>query len=126
MPMENNNNDNNTPNNDDNNDHTDHSYRTRPAFRSERFLKITVFTSKSCLLCEQAITTLNEVAQRIRKYGPELEIVEQPIDDTHTQDLIRIDTLPAIRIGDHVMLGLPSPDDLESFININYLSQLPE
>ncbi len=104
----------------------DSPYETRPMNREKRMLQITVFTSKSCLLCEQAMATVREVARRVRQYGPEIEIVEHVIDELNNADSLRIDTLPSIRIGERTLVGLPSPDDIENIINIDYLLREPD
>ncbi len=77
-------------------------------------LTITVYTTDTCLFCKKALEIVRETVEKTSFPG-HLEIVEQDLQDEHSLHK-EINTLPAIKVGDRVFVGIPSSDDVEDLI----------
>ncbi|RLI58222.1 MAG: hypothetical protein DRO87_05280 [Candidatus Thorarchaeota archaeon] len=77
-------------------------------------LRIDVFTSDSCMFCDDALDVARTAAQRLRLFSERVKVVE--IDVKKKPWLIEkldIVALPMTMIGNTRIIGLPTVQDIE-------------
>ncbi|RDE11649.1 MAG: hypothetical protein C4K49_11475 [Candidatus Thorarchaeota archaeon] len=83
-----------------------------------RQIKVTVYTSKGCIFCKEAIEMLREAAGHFSREQLGVEVIESRVDDKpELVESLDIVAVPTILVGKSRVIGLPRLEELESLIH---------
>jgi glutaredoxin len=83
-----------------------------------RQIRVTVFTSKGCIFCKEAITMLREAAGRFSHEQLGVEVIESRVDEKpELVESLDIVAVPTILVGRTRLIGLPRLEELESLLH---------
>ncbi len=87
-------------------------------------IRITIFTSDTCLFCNQAREIVKEAVERVPFYQPYIEVVESPVDKKPAlTERHQVLAVPTVFVANSRIIGMPRVDDLEQLIHQEMLSQ---
>ncbi|MFW9966607.1 MAG: glutaredoxin family protein [Candidatus Thorarchaeota archaeon] len=86
-------------------------------------VRITIFTSDTCVFCNEAMEAVKEAVRRVPFYQPYIEIVESPVDRQPTiSENYQVLAVPTVFVANTRIVGMPRVDDLEQLIHQEMLS----
>jgi len=86
-------------------------------------IRITIFTSDTCVFCNEAKEAVKEAVRRVPFYQPYIEIVESPVDrQPAISENYQVLAVPTVFVANTRIVGTPRVDDLEQLIHQEMLS----
>ncbi|MHA2072564.1 MAG: glutaredoxin family protein [Candidatus Thorarchaeota archaeon] len=87
-------------------------------------IRITIFTSDTCLFCNEAREIVKEAVERVPFYQPYIEVVESPVDKRPAMtERHQVLAVPTVFVANSRIIGMPRVDDLEQLIHQEMLTQ---
>jgi len=92
-------------------------------FKESESLKINVFTSSSCVYCNDALDVAREAAEKFRQFEVPIDVVETSVEDRpEIIEALNVIALPMTLIGKSQIIGLPRVEDIELLLHQTVLS----
>ena len=81
---------------------------------------VTVYTSRHCLFCEEAIRVIGEAADRLSYVSPVVRVVDVESEHLQSEDITAV---PTVEAGKQRIVGVPTVDEVTRLVQEALITQ---